>query len=78
MTAEQKVLAWFMAWHCGCSQTAAAPDDLPDRCPGHQREPLVLSRPEQLEVLAEYAEVHLCGENPNQEPCPSPEPGAAA
>lgn len=33
--------------------------DLPERCPGHDREPI--DRPEPLDVLPEYVNRHDCG-----------------
>lgn len=69
-----KVLAGFVAWRCGCSQTAPTLDAFPTRCPGHDAEQI--ARPEWLQVLAEYAQVHLCSENPHQQPCPGQEKAA--
>jgi len=65
-----KVLAWFVAWRCGCAQTTTVGDPhqitaLPMTCPGHNAERI--AKPEQLDVLTEYANTHLCGEA--VEPC---------
>ena len=49
----------FVCWSCGCSDGRTNAADLPERCPGHDREPI--DRPEPLDVLPEYVDRHDCG-----------------
>lgn len=54
-TLEPEIVSVYL-YHCGCSQTAATREELPEHCPGHDARDVAI---DQTRVVAEVG--HFCG-----------------
>lgn len=63
-SAPETTPAWLVMWECHCSDVRTKKDSLPKVCPGHGRNQV--QRPEQIDALTQYVDVHECGSTPCQ------------